>query len=149
MTGPRSPRWPIVTGAAVGAVLFAVGVRSLLQAARDTHPTAAAAWVVGLAVAHDLLLVPFTLVVGVAVKRLMPGSMRPWLGAGLLISGALSLVAWPLVRGYGRSAGNPSILPRNYGAGLAGTLIVVWTGILVFGVLLRRRRPSQPERPPR
>nr|MBA3653360.1 hypothetical protein [Actinomycetota bacterium] len=72
-----------------------------------------------------------------------------WLGAGLLISGALSLVAWPLVRGYGRSAGNPSILPRNYGAGLAGTLIVVWTGILVFGVLLRRRRPSQPERPPR
>ncbi len=72
MTTARPPRWPVVVGVVVGAVFAAVGVRSLLGASADTHPSAAAIWVVGLAVAHDLLLVPVVLVIGVALARWAP-----------------------------------------------------------------------------
>jgi hypothetical protein len=149
MTTARTPRWPVIGGAIVGLAFAAVGVTSLLQASHDSHPVATATWVAGLAVAHDLLLVPVVLVVGACVARWSRTPIRGWLGAGLLISGTVSLVAWPLVWGYGRSAGNPSILPRNYGAGLVIVLLLVWAAILVLGLLACRRRPIDPNGAPR
>ena len=127
----REPRWPIAAGALVG-------VQSLLAESDDTHPPVVIRWLVGLTVAHDLMLVPVVLVVGVVVPRWAPA--RAWVAAGLVVSGSLSLVAWPLVRGYGRQAGNPSILPRDYGHGLAVYLVVVWLVTAALALLLRRRR---------
>ena len=139
------PRWPIVTGAVVGAGFAAVGVASLLQESHDTHPFVTARWVVGLALAHDLVLVPLVLVVGAAVRRWSPATARPFVAGGLIVSGALALVAWPLVRGYGRSAGNPSILPRDYGRGLLVALAVTWVLVLVLHLIRRiRPRPGGP-----
>ena len=139
------PRWPIVAGAVVGGALGADGVVSLLAQSRDTHPIVVVRWVVGLAVAHDLLLVPFVLVIGVAVRRFPPVALRPFLAGGLLVSGAVTLVAWPFVRGYGRRADNPSILPRNYAHGLALTLVAVWlTTALVALVAWRRGGDTRP-----
>jgi hypothetical protein len=129
----------------VGSAFLATGVRSLLGAAADTHPVAAATWVVGLAIAHDLVLVPTVLLVGVAVRRLAPPAVRASLAAALLIAGCVSLIAWPLVRGYGRIAGNPSILPRDYGVGLGLVLAVVGTATVV-GVLRQRRAARRGER---
>ncbi|MGE0794198.1 MAG: hypothetical protein AB7H43_03080 [Acidimicrobiia bacterium] len=133
------PRWPVAAGVAVGAALAVVGVRSLLAEPGDTKPAATALWVVGLAVAHDLVLAPLVMGVGVAVKRFAPAWLRPWLGAGLIVSGAVGLVAWPLVRGYGRSAGNPSILPRDYTTGTVVVLVAVW-GAIGLGLLAGRIR---------
>jgi hypothetical protein len=139
------PRWPIVTGAVVGAGFAAVGVASLLQESHDTHPLVTARWVVGLALAHDLVLVPLVLLVGVAVRRFVPDRSRSLVAGGLLVSGALVLVAWPLVRGYGRSAGNPSILPRDYGRGLLVALASTWALVLVLHLVRRiRPRPGGP-----
>ena len=134
MSEASPPRWPVVAGALVGGACIAVGLRALLGDAGDTRPSATVTWVLGLAVAHDLVLVPLVLAIGEAIRRLAPGALRPWLGAGLLISGSVALVAWPLVQGYGRSAGNPSALPRDYGTGTAITLAVVWACVAAAGL---------------
>jgi hypothetical protein len=144
-----APRWPVVTGAVVGLACTVVGFRSLLVESGDTHPTATAAWVVALAVAHDLLVVPVVLAIGVAVKRLSPPGVRAPIETGLLVSGSLALIAWPLVRGYGRLPDNPSILPRDYGAGLVAILILVWVATLALALLGRRRRHLEPNGAPR
>ncbi len=128
------PRWPVITGVLVGAVFAAVGVASLLGESHDTHPAVVVRWVVGLAIVHDLVLVPVVLLVGVAVRRWAP---RAWLAGALLVSGAVSLVAWPLARGYGRQSSNPSLLPRNYAHGLLVVLGVTWLGAVVVALMLR------------
>ena len=135
----EQPRWPIAVGVVLGAACAAVGVRSLLQEAHDTHPIVTVKWVVGLALAHDLVLVPVVLLVGVAVRRLGPDRDRSLVAGGLLVSGVLALVAWPLVRGYGGSAGNPSILPRDYGRGLLVALATTWAVVLVLHFVRRIR----------
>jgi hypothetical protein len=129
-------------GAVVGAALAAVGVVSLLDESRDTHPPVAIRWVLGLALAHDLLLVPLVLAIGVAVRRWVPGSVRPFVAGGLVVSGATVLFAWPFVRGYGRLRNHPSLLPRNYAHGLVVTLTAVWLVVAIAGLLavMRRRR---------
>jgi hypothetical protein len=132
------PRWPVVGGAVVGIGLASVGVVSLLQEPHDTHPMVTVRWIVGLALAHDLVLVPLVLAVGACVHRL-PRSSRGWIAGGLLVSGALALVAWPEVRGYGRAPGNPSILPRNYGRGLVVTLVATWAVTAMLALLVHRR----------
>lgn len=146
MTDPRPPRWPVITGASLGATLGIVGLRSLFGAAHDTRPLVAAKWMLGLAIAHDLVLVPVVLAVGVAVRRFVPAAGRSSVSSGLLVSGTVALVAWPMVRGYGRLANNPSILPRNYATGLAITLAVAWTVTVVLGLLTRRRRQGTSDR---
>jgi hypothetical protein len=98
-----------------------------------------ARWVVGLALAHDLVLAPLVLGVGAAVRRGVPGRARPFVTGGLVASGALVLVAWPAVRGYGRLAGNPSILPRDYGTGLAVAVGATWLLVGVAALAASRR----------
>ena len=135
----RPPRWPVVTGAVVGVALMAVGVSSLLQESHDTHPFVTARWVVGLALAHDLVLAPLVVLVGAALRRWVPLGARAFLAGGLVVSGALTLIAWPLVRGYGRSAGNPSILPRDYGRGLLVALVATWVVTALLALRARTR----------
>jgi hypothetical protein len=53
-------------------------------------------------------------------------------------------VGWPLVRGFGDDPANPSLFPRNYGAGLLAALAVVWLAVAAAGLLTRRRRRLDP-----
>ena len=61
-------------------------------------------------------------------------------------SAVLAVVAWPFVRGYGRQPGNPSLLPRNYAAGLVVYLAAIWTvalAIVGVGLAVRAVRRSR------
>jgi hypothetical protein len=127
-----------VVGLAAGAPFAAVGVAALLQHADATHPARAAAWIVGAAVAHDFALAPLVFAVGALVRRAPLGRARVWVVTGLVVSGVVGLWSWPFVRGYGRLANNPSVLPRNYGVGLAATFVAVWTAVLVTTLVARR-----------
>jgi hypothetical protein len=141
----NEPRWSVVAGVVTGVALASVGVVSLLRESTDTHPGSVVRWVIGLALVHDLVLVPIVLAVGVGLRRWAP---KAWVAAALLVSGVVTLVAWPFVRGYGRLANNPSILPRNYGRGLAIVLALTWLvalgGALAFRFTGKQngRRPS-------
>ena len=119
-------------------------MRGAFVDAADTHPAELARWLVGAALVHDLVIVPVALLVGTVGRRFTPRRAWPAVRGGLLVSGILALVAWPFVRGWGRDPTNPSLLARDYGAGLVLALVVVWVvvgGIVVGRVVVGRIAP--------
>jgi hypothetical protein len=67
----------------------------------------------------------------------------------LVVSGAVSLVALPLVGGFGGNADNPSANPLPYPRNLAIVLAVVWgTAAVVVAVRVLRGRRAGRDLPP-
>jgi hypothetical protein len=153
VTGGRDHRLPdttsragLVAGLVLGLPLVAVGLRGALVNADRTHPAELAAWVVGSAVVHDVVVVPAVVAVGWLGRRVVPAPAWPAVRAGLAAAGVLAVVAWPFVRGYGRDPANPSLLPRDYGAGLAAGLAAIalaTAAASLVAVLRARRRPRR------
>lgn len=137
--GVRYPKsfWPAVV---VGGAVMAVGVRGLLVNGADTNPRRWLVLFLASALAHDFVVAPVVIGVGVALAKALPAWVRPFAQAALLASGALALFAYPFVRGYGRRPANPSALPLDYARGLLVALGAVWL-VAAALALLRRRRP--------
>lgn len=126
----------------VGWAMIAFGVAGMVSQRADTRPAALARLLFGLVAVHDLVAVPVVLGLGVLVARWVPGPLRASVQGGLVASAVVSLFAWPLVRGYGRTPDNASALPLDYGRGLVILLAVIWAVAAVAGSRswLRRRR---------
>ena len=77
-------------------------------------------------VAHDAVLLPAVLAAGALIRRFVPARAHRPVRAAAVASLAVTVVALPLVLGFGRVAGNPSVLPRLYGAGLLLVLALIW-----------------------
>lgn len=115
--------WPAL---ALGWVVMTIGAWGLVSDADKTQPAESVRFVVGAAVVHDLLLAPVVVLAGWGLARIVPARARGPVQAALVVSAVVALFSVPFVRGYGRVATNPSILPRNYGAGLALILGAIW-----------------------
>ena len=129
--------------AAVGWLIIGYGVRGLLHHHVDTRPANLARFAVGGALVHDLVLAPAVTLLGVAVTRVVPASIRAVVQGAMIVSGMLMLFAWPLVRGYAHVLHNPSSLPHNYTANLAVALAGVWSVAAVLAVLSWRRQRAR------
>ena len=95
-------------------------------------------WLAGGVVLHDFVLVPLTLLLGLALVRLLPANLRAPVAGGLVVLGTVTLMAVPVLGGWGANADNPTILDRNYPVGwlvVAGVtmLVVVVTIVLRAG----------------
>jgi hypothetical protein len=137
----------LLTGLALGVPIIGYGLRGAIVDAADTHPPELARWVIGAALVHDLVLVPVAAAIALLVRRFTPGSTWPPVRTGLAASGVLALVGWPFVRGYGDDPTNPSLLPRNYGAGLAAAVGVVWLAVaawVAWRCIRARTTPGSP-----
>ncbi|MBV8159897.1 MAG: hypothetical protein JO265_03135 [Acidimicrobiia bacterium] len=131
--------------AALGWAVIAYGLRGVVLHRVDTRPANLGAFVVGGALAHDLLFAPVVLVAGVTLAAVVRGRARPWVQAALVISGCVALFSYPLVRDYARVLHNPSSLPRDYVANLGITVAIVWVLALLAAattVLRARRRTA-------
>jgi hypothetical protein len=128
------------TGVVVGWAVMAVGVIGLMGNDSGVPPVGVTRWMVGSALVHDLVVAPIVVGVGMVVARWVRPPYRAIVQGALLVSAMVTLVAWPFVRGYGRLANNPSILPNNYAAGLASVLAVVWGAAALALVWTRMRR---------
>jgi hypothetical protein len=127
--------------AAAGWVLIGFGLLGILTNRLDTRPANLATFVVGGALVHDLFFAPVVLLAAVALARIVPGRARSTVLAALVVTGALVLFSWPLVRAYGLAAHNPTSLPHNYTANLAIVVGLVWAvAAVVLAVRLRPRR---------
>jgi glucan phosphoethanolaminetransferase (alkaline phosphatase superfamily) len=132
--------------AAAGWAVMGYGLRGLLHHHGDTQPTELAKFVVGGALLHDLVAAPVVLLLGVAVSRAVPASVRAVVQSALIVTASVLLFSYPLVRNYARVLHNPSSLPHNYTAGVAVVLGVVWSVALLAGsftLALRRHRRSR------
>jgi hypothetical protein len=102
-------------------------------------------WIVGGDVVHDALLVPATLLVTVLVTAFVPEPWRAPLLAGLGATACILLVSIPLLGGYGRKAGNPTVLPLDYGTAVPTAVGIAWLlalGWLVVRLVTRAHRAA-------
>lgn len=129
MTGERNaPSGRIFwLGLAAGWAVMLFGLAGLLDDAARTHPVNFGFWFLGSALVHDALIAPAVFAVAFTIVRVVPARVRPFLRAGLILSGAVLVVAFPVIAGPGKP-GNPSALPRDYPAGLAAILGIIWVG---------------------
>lgn len=135
----REPGGPVFWVALVaGWALVAFGVWTVFDRAGATHPSSFAAWLVGLAVVHDLLVAPAISAVASTVGPRLSARARGSVFAAAIVSVSLVLVSLPPL--LGTPADNESLLPRNYVAGLAIALALVWAATIVWVVARRRRR---------
>jgi hypothetical protein len=141
----RHPR-PAWIGVAVGWALVVNGARGLLHDADATRPADAARWFAGLLLVHDAILVPVALLVGWAVGRLVPRVAVVPVRLGVAGSAVVLALAWPLVRGYGRRAANPTLLPLDYTRNLLIVLAAIWAvvGVAIVASVLSARARRTP-----
>ena len=138
---PVPKRAPVFwLSAAAGWALIGWGVRGVLHHHVDTRPGQLARFLLGGALASDLLLAPVVLLTGVLLARSVAGRWRAPIQAALLICGALLLFAYPLLRGYGRVQRNPTSLPHNYSANLLVVVAAVVVGTAAVALVGARRR---------
>ncbi len=131
----------LLIGLIIGIPIVAYGLRGVWVDSARAHPFELVRWVVGAALVHDLVFVPLVLALGVAVRWVVrDDQVRRALRVGFIVSGSLSLVAWPFIRGYGRRPAVPSLLPRNYLMGLVVYLTITWAVVACMIVWTRMRR---------
>jgi hypothetical protein len=130
-------------GLALGIPLMAWGARGALAAAARVHPAELARWIVGAALVHDLVVLPVTLALGLALRRIVPAVAWPPVRWALAASAVVTAVAWPFVRGYGRTPSVPSLLDRPYGSGLLTLLGLIWLAAPIWIAIRIARRGAR------
>jgi hypothetical protein len=136
----------VLVTAGVGLMAYA-----LFGAVTDpaTEPLGQLAFLAAVVVAHDAVLVPLTIAVGVLIGRFVPLQARRSVRVAAICSLALTLMALPFVLGRGRRADDPSALPLDYGRGLLILLGIIWAAavtVTVAGAISRRRTRDSPAR---
>ena len=131
MNGRRPGFW---AAAPAGAALMGWGAALYL----DATPDAArrfdfTLWVVGLDVVHDAVVAPIVVALGVGVSRLVRGSWRAPVQVGLIMSGAVLLVAALPLRGTAAGTRNPTIQPLDYTTATLTVLAAVWAAAAAWG----------------
>jgi hypothetical protein len=111
----------------------------------DVKPFGVLVFLVGVLVAHDGVLLPLVLGAGALIGRYIPARRQPPVRVAALVSLAVSVVALPLVLGFGRSPDNPSVLPLPYGRGLLLVLALVWAVAIGAAVLRTRKEVERPQ----
>ncbi|MEO7836140.1 MAG: hypothetical protein ABIS21_00685 [Acidimicrobiales bacterium] len=152
MSAPSLPSAPVEpaehgrwfwAGAVAGWGVMAAGVVGLMSESAKTRPANAARWVLGAAIAHDVLVAPAVILLGVLVGRVVPAAFKGIVQSALVMSAMVALFSYPFVRGFGRQAANPSILPRNYATGVAIVLGSIWVVAAVAIAVRVRTAPAR------
>ncbi|MFF7408561.1 hypothetical protein [Streptomyces lydicus] len=128
----------LLTGVA-GLALMGVGASLLLDV---PDLTGVLVWLGGAVVLHDALIAPLVLLIGLVLVR--GGARGPVRGA-LLVAGALTAVALPVLLRPGKPA-NSSVLPLDYPRNWLLMLVAVAT-VTALVLAARRTRRSR-RRPP-
>lgn len=133
-----------------GAAMIVFGLVGLLRHADETAPGSWVVFFLGGLVAHDALLAPAVMLLGLLIGRAVPRRIRPVVQGTLLVAGALLVIAIPVLTGNGRLGNNPSILPQDYWEGLLTALgVLAVAGVMLLVRALRRpAAPAPPEPPP-
>lgn len=125
---------------------MAIGIRGVVIDAGRTHPVDFAKWFVGSVVAHDAVLAPIVLAIGVIAGRAVPRVVRRPVQFVLIVGGVVALYAFPLVRGWGRRPDNPTLQPGSYVPALLTVLAIVAAVATAWAVIAAARARTRPSR---
>ncbi len=122
----------------VGILLGAVGVMKLVDRGVDnlTHTTF---WLIGGVIAHDGLLAPVVVVLGVMTVRVLPRWARAPVVGGFVVLGSATIMAIPVLGRFGARADNPTLLDRNYTTGWLVLAALVAAGVVAASWWNRRQ----------
>ncbi len=125
---------------ALGIVAGGYGVW-LLADRGWSNAVAAGWWLAGGVVAHDAVLAPATIVVGLVLLRVVPAAWRGAVVAGGVVAATVTLAVVPTIGRFGARPDNPTLLDRNY---LVGWLVFVAlvSATAVLGSLWHARRTA-------
>ena len=124
----------------IGVLVAAYGGWLLLTRQAGAQLASAAQWLVGGVVLHDLLLAPVVLVLVAVAARLLPRSARAPAAVLLVVIGSVTLMAVPVMGGFGRRTDNPSLLDRDYVAGWLVLVAILCAAVAVGSSVQRWRR---------
>lgn len=146
MTEQRRPRRALLPlrlalGAA-GVLLGSYGAYRILAKPKLSRPLDLMRWLVGSVVIHDGVLVPFTLLVGLVLTRLIPARARRYVqGTAIAIAVLIPPVLLEIHRRGSQPAGK-ALEGRNYAANFALVAGVI-AAVGLISYLIRRYRDSR------
>jgi hypothetical protein len=126
--------------AALGVLAGGYGAWLLLSRLDLAQLTSAAIWLASGVVLHDFVLTPVVLVVVAVTARVAPRHVHAPAVVALVVLGAATLLAIPVLGGFGARSDNPTLLDRSYGTGwlvLAGLTLVA---VVVASLVVRSRQ---------
>ena len=138
-TARRGPGFWVALG--VGWLVIGYAVVEFLNAAGTDAAIRVGVWVAAGHAAHDLLVAPVILLIGVGVARVVRPRWRAPIHFGLAASAAAVLVAYPALRGFGKNPANPSIQPLDYVSAVLTVLAVIWFIAGVWMLFVRSHSP--------
>lgn len=125
---------------ALGVVTVAVG--GVLVIDGLFHPAeliSVGLWLLLPPILSDVIAMPVVAVLAWLIGRRLPIWWRVPVSAALALTGFAVLIGWPFIGGFGRNPGNPSALDRDYTAGAAAVVGLIWAVCLVAGTIRSRR----------
>ncbi|GCD88732.1 hypothetical protein [Nocardioides sp. LS1] len=129
---------------ALGALLGLYGAWLLLSRQDLGQLVAAGTWLAGGVVLHDFVLAPVVLVVVALGARLLPGPARAPAVVGLVVLGATTLLAVPVLGRFGARSDNATLLDRDYTTGWLVLAALVLAAVTVASLV--RWRTARGER---
>jgi hypothetical protein len=139
-SAPSGPAFWI--GATIGTAIGGFGVYGLLHNLQGIALTSWLKTFAGALVLHDAIFAPLVVAGSVLLVRVVPRRARAPVQVACIVSGALIAISIPVVRGTGRLANNPSLLPsHHYGTRLLVVLGAIWATAAIVA-LVRVRRPA-------
>jgi hypothetical protein len=124
-------RWTL---SAVGVLVAGYGGWLLVSRSETSDLVDVAIWLASGVLLHDVVLTGLILAVTAGGVRMLPAPARAPAAVGLVLLGTVTLMAVPVLGGFGTQEDNPTHLNRSYWAGwalLAGlTLLAVVTASL-------------------
>jgi hypothetical protein len=140
--------WRIVLGVlGLGAGLF--GAIELFTGVPLPSLLRVAVWLAAAVIIHDAIWSPGLIGVGALLSR-VPARARRYLQSGLVVAGALTVIAVPMIYLRGQQPPSKAILLQDVGANLALLIVIVAAvSAAAYGlrVIKDRGRPGAPSAP--
>ncbi|MBB5868081.1 mannose/fructose/N-acetylgalactosamine-specific phosphotransferase system component IIC [Allocatelliglobosispora scoriae] len=129
--------------AAAGGVIVVIGFRGVWDVINGPEVWHYFRLLLAVWLVNDLLALPLAISVGWLVGRRLPAFAKPVVQSALLCSIPITLIGYAMAKGKTFNADSPSVLPRNYGVGLAISLGLVWlAAALLMAVRYRRHHQT-------
>ena len=100
-------------------------------------------WLVVGVIAHDAVLAPVVIVLGVIAGVAVPRGWRAAAAWAFVVLGTVTVTAIPVLGRFGERADNPTLLDRDYTAGWLVVAALTLTGALLLGIRQRGHTRSE------